>query len=150
MGLSQAETDFSAQAQLLSYIQHFVRNSIDKVGSDKRNIEHFNSRLNLPESYWDRFFYNDIILLKYKVDDQTKNNAYFVNEHFEFGESVCIEAKTIIRGEINKLLIPSASSQSPQANLSHTNISNVPRLESHSTLQPELPKFDGSQEEWDS
>ena len=147
------------QGKLYTYLKNFIVNSIDKAKVADRNKFAYERRLEILNQYWQTFMKNNLKLSSYCNDPAYKDNVYFKEDLYTAGENFYVTAGSRLQSEIEALNVSAhtvieTSSPNTSTRLAavRANFPNVPQFQTmgHSTPKLPVPKFDGTQKEWDS
>ncbi|XP_029054235.1 uncharacterized protein LOC114881583 [Osmia bicornis bicornis] len=142
-----ATAKLAEQGDISRRIVNFITNSVDKLSPEKRTLEHFTSRAELLERYWDRFTENHMSLAAYQRE--IKDDPYVKQDVYATTEEAYLDAKVAIKSRMAALDPATSMSSPPSHNVSFrqwgTEASNkisLPKLE--------IPTFSGVQADWES
>ncbi|CAB0035014.1 unnamed protein product [Trichogramma brassicae] len=101
MNQEAGRTLLTSQLKLGTYIVNFYVNSTTKVGVENLTLEHFEARLQLLESYWEKAMQKHEALLPY--ENLPEAESYFKNDHYLAIEARYTENKALLQRRITEL-----------------------------------------------
>lgn len=138
------------QIRKAELIANFIINSWDKVGSDKRTLEFFESRVPILDGYWKEFMEVHDNLLDFSVELQ--ESEYFKKDMFAETERNYSYARAFLSNKIKAFLREAASTSDLEISQNSRSLENPVSLRTkrHAIPKLTLPKFAGVQAEWES
>lgn len=108
--------------------------------------EYIETRLELLESYWERFQETHLDILKVATDEEMKSHDYFTEDVFGQGEEEFLDCKTIMKERLAELN-PSKSANKNDGENGHSGPSSGNKIKLPSIS---IPSFSGNYRDWPS